>query len=216
MKSDMAGSEAVIGAMAAISNAKLPINVTAVVAACENLISGRAYRPGDIINTMAGKTVEIISTDAEGRLTLADAMHFAIKHERVTQLVDIATLTGAAVVALGGTRAPVLTNQQELYEALQYAEKYSNEKYWQLPTDEEYANLNKSTVADLKNSGGRMAGTISAGLFLREFAQDRPWMHIDIAGMAMTDKPKAWQQKGATGFAVKTLFYFVKKMSESK
>ncbi|MDD3501453.1 MAG: M17 family peptidase N-terminal domain-containing protein, partial [Candidatus Cloacimonetes bacterium] len=135
MKSDMAGSAAVIGAMAAISNAKLPINVTAVVAACENLISGRAYRPGDIINTMAGKTVEIISTDAEGRLTLADAMHFAIKHERVTQLVDIATLTGAAVVALGGTRAPVLTNQQELYEALQYAEKYSNEKYWQLPTD---------------------------------------------------------------------------------
>ncbi|MDX9869516.1 MAG: leucyl aminopeptidase [Candidatus Cloacimonadales bacterium] len=215
MKNDMAGSAAVIAAMAAISKAKLPINVTAVVAACENMISGRAYRPDDIINTMAGKTVEIISTDAEGRLTLADAIHFAIKHERVTKIVDIATLTGAAVVALGGFRAAVISNDDALCQALTDSEKYSTEKYWRLPADEEYAKLNKSDVADLKNSGGRWAGTISAGLFLGEFVQDRPWMHLDIAGTAMTDKPKAWQQKGATGFAVKSLYYLVKKLSET-
>jgi len=216
MKNDMGGAAAVIGAMAAIANAKLPVNVTAVVAACENMISGRAYRPGDIINSMAGKTIEIISTDAEGRLTLIDAIHFALKHERVSKIIDIATLTGAAVVALGGIRTAVMTNDQSLFETLTEAEKYSNERFWQLPTDEEYAELNKSDVADLKNSGGRWGGAIAAGMFIKEFIQDHPWMHIDIAGTAMTDKPKAWQQKGGTGIAVKSLFYLVKLLAENK
>ncbi len=216
MKNDMGGAAAVIGAMAAIANAKLPINVTAVVAACENMISGRAYRPGDIINSMAGKTIEIISTDAEGRLTLVDAIHFALKHERISKIIDVATLTGAAVVALGGIRSAVLTNDQSLYNMLSDAEQYSNEKFWLLPTDKEYAEMNKSDVADLKNSGGRWGGAIAAGMFIKEFIQDHPWMHIDIAGTAMTEKPKLWQQKGGTGVAVKSLFYLVKNLSENK
>lgn len=213
MKNDMGGAAGVIGAMAAISKAKLPINVTAVVAACENMISGRAYRPGDIIGSMAGKTIEIISTDAEGRLTLIDAIQFAIKHERVSKIIDVATLTGAAVVALGGIRSAVMSNDDHLYETLSKAEYYSNEKFWLLPGDKEYAEMNKSDVADLKNSGGRWGGAIAAGMFIKEFVQDHPWMHIDIAGTAMTDKPKAWQQKGGTGVPVKSLFYLVKELS---
>jgi leucyl aminopeptidase len=214
MKNDMGGAAAVIGAMAAIAHAKLPVNVTAVVAACENMISGRAYRPGDIIGSMAGKTIEIISTDAEGRLTLIDAVQYAIKHERVSKIIDVATLTGAAVVALGGIRNAVVTNERSLYETLSSIEKYSNEKFWLLPDDPEYAELNKSDVADIKNSGGRWGGAIAAGLFIREFVQDHPWMHIDIAGTAMTEKPKNWQQKGGTGNPVKSLFYFVKELGK--
>lgn len=214
MKNDMGGAASVIGVMAAIAKAKLPINVTAVIAACENMISGRAYRPGDIIGSMAGKTIEIISTDAEGRLTLIDAIQYAIKHERVTKIIDVATLTGAAVVALGGIRAAVVTNDDSLYNTLSEVEKYSNEKFWLLPNDPEYAELIKSDVADLKNSGGRGGGTISAALFIKEFVQDHPWMHIDIAGMSMTDKPKAWQQKGGSGYPVKSLFYFIKQLAK--
>ncbi len=215
MKNDMGGAAAVIGAMAAISKAKLPINITAVIAACENMISGRAYRPGDIIGTMAGKTVEITSTDAEGRLTLADAIHYAIKHERVNKIIDVATLTGAAVVALAGVRSAIISNNDDLCNTLLSVEKMANEKFWRLPNDTEYAELNKSEVADLKNTGGRWGGAITAGLFVGEFVQNLPWMHLDIAGSAFCEKPKAWQQKGATGTPVKSLFYFFKELSKS-
>lgn len=206
MKTDMAGSAAVIGAIRAIAQSKLKVNVVAIVAAAENMISGSAYLPGDIISTMDGKTVEIVNTDAEGRLTLIDAITYAIKKENATSIVDIATLTGACVVALGGEYAGVVTNNEDFYEVFEKASKVSSEKIWRLPLGEEEKKRNKSKIADLKNSGGRNGGAQAAGAFIGEFVGDIPWIHIDIAGTADTTEEKPYCRAGATGYGVELLF----------
>lgn len=210
MKSDMGGAAAVIGAMSAIAQQKLPINVVAVVAACENLISANAYRPGDILGSMSGKTILIESTDAEGRLTLADAVHYIIAEEKAKVVLDAATLTGAAIIALGKTTTAVVTNHQGLYAQLQAASEKSGERVWQLPSFPEYAEQNKSPIADLKNTGGREAGTITAGLFIGAFVQDTPWIHLDIAGTSFASKSGDYLKEGATGVGVRLLYHFVK------
>jgi leucyl aminopeptidase len=210
MKCDMGGAAAVIGAMNAIANQKLKINVVAVVAACENMISGGAYKPGDIIGSMAGKTIEVLNTDAEGRLTLVDAVHYIIEKEKASKVIDVATLTGAALVALGTTTTAVVTNNDEFYKELETASGKSGEKVWQLPSFEDYKKMLKSDIADLKNIGGRFAGTITAGLFIGEFVQGRPWLHLDIAGTAWTDADKDYYSKGGTGAGVRTLYYLAK------
>lgn len=212
MKNDMGGSAAVIGALGAIAKMKLPINVVAVVAACENMISGKAYKPGDIISSMAGKTIEIMNTDAEGRLTLADAVYYIVEKEKATKVVDIATLTGAVVVGLGSITTGVLTNNEEFFGELKSAADKSGERVWQFPAFDDYKKLFKSDIADLKNTGGRQGGTITAGLFIGEFVQGKPWLHLDIAGTAWSDSDKEYLSKGGTGVGVRTLYYLAKDM----
>lgn len=210
MKNDMGGSAAVIGAMAAIAKAGLKVNVTAVVAACENMISGGSLKNGDVIGSMAGKTIEIINTDAEGRLTLADAVHYMINEEKATHVLDIATLTGAALGALGQNTAPVLSNNDDFYKQYELAAAKTNEKIWRMPADEEFKKMNQSDIADLKNSGGKFGGTITAGLFIGEFAGETPWIHVDIAGPAWSDSEKPYCTKGGTGYGVRSLYHFAK------
>ncbi len=214
MKNDMGGSAAVIGAMAAISTLKLKVNVVGIIAACENMISGDAYRPGDIVRSMAGKTIEVINTDAEGRMTLIDAIHYGIDREHITKVIDIATLTGAAVAALGTSFSAVMTNDDNLLEQLQQAAEFSGENIWQLPTHLDYLDLIKSEVADLKNVGGPYAGAITAGLFIREFVEDKPWLHIDIAGTSLKDKEKGIYSYGATGVGVRLLTGLVRNLEK--
>lgn len=210
MKDDMGGSATVIGAMCAIAKNKLKKNVIAVVAACENSMGGDAYRPGDIVPTMAGKYIEIINTDAEGRLTLADAMTYIVKKEKVSEIVDVATLTGAVVVALGNAATGVFTNKKEMFQKLDKASERWEEIYWQLPLLPEYKKSIKSEIASLKNSGGRWGGACSAASFLEEFCEGLPWMHLDIAGTAFFDAPGFYYKKGATGVGVKTLYSYIK------
>jgi len=212
MKNDMGGAAAVIGALCAISSMRLKVNVVGIVAACENMISGDAYRAGDIITSMSGKTIEIINTDAEGRLTLCDAIHFALEKEHADRIVDIATLTGAAVAALGTSFSAVLTNNEPWLEHLKNASAFTGELIWQLPAHDEYKDLLKSEIADLKNTGAPFAGAITAGLFLREFVQDKPWLHIDIAGTALKDKETGINAYGATGVGVRLLTSLLKNM----
>ncbi|GAA0086019.1 leucyl aminopeptidase [Clostridium sp. CTA-7] len=214
MKNDMGGAASVIGAMSIIAKRQLKINVIAVVAACENLISGEAYKPGEVIGSMAGKTIEIVNTDAEGRLTLVDAVHYIINNEKVDEVIDLATLTGAALVALGETTTAVVTNNDEFYGELKSASEYTGEKIWQLPAFDEYKKIIKSDIADLKNSGGRFAGTITAGLFIEAFVQDKPWLHLDIAGTAWASKNSDLGVKGGTGTPVHTLYELIKRRSK--
>ena len=214
MKSDMGGAASVIGAMSIIAKRGLKLNVIAVVAACENLISGEAYKPGEVIGTMAGKTIEVVNTDAEGRLTLVDAVHYIITEEKVNEVIDLATLTGAALVALGETTTAVVTNNQNFFEELKSASEYTGDKMWQLPAFDDYKKLIKSDIADLKNSGGRFAGTITAGLFIEAFVQDKPWLHLDIAGTAWTSKNSNLGVKGGTGAPVHTLYELAKRRSK--
>ena len=209
MHSDMGGAAAVIGAMYAIAKNEVKKNIIAVVAACENVISAGSYKPGDIISSMAGKTIEIGNTDAEGRLTLADAVTYSIEKEKVTKIIDVATLTGAVLVALGTSTTGVITNDTDFYEELVKVSEKTGEKFWRLPSTKEYAKLNKSTVADLKNVGGRNAGTITAGLFIGEFVQDLPWMHLDIAGTSWADSSEGYLSKGGTGVPVRSLYALV-------
>lgn len=209
MHSDMGGGAAVIGAMYAIGKNKPKCNVTAVVAACENVIAPDSYKPGDIIDSMSGKTIEIGNTDAEGRLTLADAVTYAIEKEKANRIIDVATLTGAVLTALGNEYTGVLTNNLEFYDELIAVSKKTGEKFWQLPNDKAFAKLNKSSVADLKNIGGHNGGTITAGLFVGEFVKELPWLHLDIAGTAWIDKEEGYKSKGATGVPVKTLYQLV-------
>lgn len=215
MKNDMAGAAAVIGAMRAIAEMQLNINVVAVVAACENMVSGRAYRPGDIIQSMGGKTIFIKSTDAEGRLTLIDAVHYILEKERAGKIVDIATLTGGAIHTLGGLATPVLSNDDEFYCELEKASKITGEKIWRLPCFDEYKELNRHSVADLINSGGQPQ-TITAGLFIGEFVQDKPWIHMDIAGTAWSSKDNNYIKEGGTGVGVRTLYYLAKGLNQGK
>lgn len=207
MKTDMAGGASVIGAMCAIANQKLNKNVVGVIAACENSISGEAYKPGDIINSMAKKTIEVGNTDAEGRLTLADAVYYIINNEKANKVVDVATLTGAAIVALGTIASAVVTNNEEFYKEVEVAAQKSGEKIWKMPVFDEYKKMIKGHETDLKNAPGQDGGCITAGLFVGEFVGDTPWVHIDIAGPSVVEKTEGYKYKGATGEAVRTLYY---------
>ena len=208
MKGDMAGGAAVIAAISAIAQLKPAINVLAIVAATENLPGGEALKPGDVITAMGGKTIEIISTDAEGRLTLADALGYA-RQQKAKLIVDVATLTGACRIALGDVCTGAFGNDQELVNKIIAAGAEAGERIWQMPMYEEYKEQNKSEVADIKNTGGRLAGAITAAQFLAEFAGDSHWVHLDIAGTSMTDKEKNHLVKGATGVPVRTLVNLV-------
>lgn len=211
MKSDMGGAAAVIGTMKALAQNKVEKNVVAVVAACENAISGGSYKPGDIIGSMAGKTIEVLNTDAEGRLTLVDAVTYIIEKENVDKVVDVATLTGAVLVALGTDITGVLSNNDEFYDELLVAARRTGEKFWRLPNDKCFKKLYKGDFADLKNIGGRYGGTITAGMFIEEFVQDKPWLHLDIAGTSWTDAGNDVTPKGGTGAPVATLYELVVK-----
>lgn len=204
MKGDMSGGAAVIAAMRAIGELKPPIDVTGIVPAVENMPSGEASRPGDILRAMSGKTIEVISTDAEGRLILADALAYA-RREKLSPLVDIATLTGACAIALGPFYTGAFTNNQHLLDQLLRVAKEAGERIWPMPMDPDYKDLIKSDVADMKNVGGREGGAITAALFLAEFAEDTPWVHLDIAATAQSGEERAYQPKGAAGAAVRTL-----------
>ena len=211
MKSDMGGAAAVIGTMKALAKNKVEKNVVAVVAACENAISGGSYKPGDIIGSMAGKTIEVLNTDAEGRLTLVDAITYIIEKEKVDKVVDVATLTGAVLVALGSEITGVLSNDDAFYEELLVAANRTGEKFWRLPNDKCFKKLYKGDFADLKNTGGRYGGTITAGMFIEEFVQDKPWLHLDIAGTSLTDGGNDNTPKGGTVAPVATLYELVVK-----
>ncbi|MEP6962892.1 MAG: leucyl aminopeptidase, partial [Acidobacteriota bacterium] len=203
MKYDMAGGAAVLGAMRAIARLKPSIAVTAFVPAVENMVGPRAQRPGDIVTSMSGKTIEVLNTDAEGRLILVDALTYAQKLG-CTHLVDAATLTGAIVVALGSVNIGAFTNNDAMLGRVMSASKAEGEKTWQMPLDDEYKELLKSAFADLANIGGRYGGAISAAWFLREFVGETPWVHLDIAGTAWLDDAKPHMAKGPSGVAVRT------------
>ena len=212
MKYDMAGGAAMLGAMRAIALLKPKVKVIAVVCATENMPSGKAQKPGDIQIAMSGKSIEIINTDAEGRLVLADGLYYA-RQLGCTHLVDAATLTGAVVVALGYVNAGIFANDDKLYDRFQQAETKAGEKFWRLPLDDEYKEVIKSSIADIMNTGGRWGGAINAAMFLKEFAEETPWLHLDIAGTAWTEEAKPWIAKGPSGIAVRSLVEFVKDFS---
>lgn len=210
MYGDMGGAGSVIGAMKAIGKNKLEKNVTAVILATDNMVSGDAYVPGDIIGSMQGKTIEIHSTDAEGRLTLADAVYYAVTKENVSELVDVATLTGACVVALGNFNTGAFTNNDKVLDKVKKASQKAGEPLWQMPLSEEYRKLIKGDRGDLKNSGGRWGGASTAAAFIEEFVEETPWVHLDIAGTSDLDSSNGYLPKGATGVPVKTLYYYIK------
>lgn len=206
-RGDMAGGAAVCGAILALAENKVPVNAVAVIPAVENRISPDSYLPGDVIRSMSGKTIEVGNTDAEGRLILADAVTYAKEKEGAGKVVDIATLTGAVVQALGFTTAGLLTNDDEFCARLQAAAGRCGEQYWRLPAFEEYRRMIDSPVADLSNVSSDGCGAITAGLFVGAFAGDTPWLHLDIAGTAWTDRPRReYQLPGATGAGTATLY----------
>jgi leucyl aminopeptidase len=213
MKGDMSGGAAVIAAMMAIARLKPAINVTALVPATENMPGGNATKPGDVLRAMNGKTIEVLNTDAEGRLILADALAYACKLD-LSPLVDVATLTGAMSVALGDVAYGVFGVHDALVERVEAAARASGEKCWRFPMYDEYKELIKSNVADMKNSGARGAGSIFAAFFLKEFADDRPWVHLDIAGVDFYDKEKGTTVKGASGIPVRTLVQLALDLAE--
>ena len=209
MKYDMSGGAAVLGAMKAIGELGLAANVVAVVPSSENLLSGTATKPGDVIRTRAGKTVEVINTDAEGRLILADALSYTVDHFAPAAMVDCATLTGACVIALGHHAAAVLGNDEALIAELRSAGDRAAERCWQLPLWPPYRKQLESPVADLKNVGGRPGGTITASWFLSEFVGKTPWAHLDIAGTAYGEPVAPYQRKGGFGFPTRLLMEWV-------
>ena len=208
MKDDMAGGASVITAISAIAQLKPKINVIAIVGATENLPGGHALKPADVLTAMNGKTIEIESTDAEGRLTLADALCYA-NQQGAKRIIDVATLTGGCVTALGDVTTGAFTNNQALIDKVIAAGAEMGDKIWQLPMYEEYKEQNKSDVADIKNTGGRGASPITAALFIGEFAGETPWVHLDIAGTAYLSKPRGYYGKGATGVPTRTLVKLV-------
>jgi leucyl aminopeptidase len=209
MKYDMAGGATMIGAMRAIALLKPKVKVIGIVCATENMPSGHAQKPGDVQIAMSGKSIEIINTDAEGRLVLADGLHYA-KQLGATHLVDAATLTGAVVVALGFNNAGIFTNDDGMYERIHAANVKAGEKMWRLPVDDEYKEQIRSSIADIMNTGGRWGGAITAAMFLKEFAEETPWIHLDIAGTAWMEEQKPWIAKGPSGIALRSLVEFVK------
>ena len=214
MKYDMAGGATMLGAIRAIALLQPKIKVIAIVCATENMPSGKAQKPGDVQIAMTGKSIEIINTDAEGRLVLADGLAYA-RQLGATHLIDAATLTGAVVVALGGVNAGVFANNDEMYVRFEQAERRAGEKMWRMPLDEEYRELIRSGIADIKNTGGRYGGAVTAAMFLKEFVEDTPWIHLDIAGTAWTEENKSWIAQGPSGIAVRSIVEFVKDMAQS-
>lgn len=208
MKTDMSGAAAILGIMSALPRLRPDVEVIALIAATENMPSGTAYRPGDILRAMNGTTIEVGNTDAEGRLTLADALVYATR-QRPAEIIDLATLTGACVVALGTLVAGVMGNNKPLQERMLKAASAAGEPLWPLPLYEEYMEGIKSEVADLKNVGPRSGGALTAGLFLQEFVGGAPWVHLDIAGPARSDKESGVITKGGTGFGVRTLLTYL-------
>ncbi len=204
MKADMAGGAAVIGAMQILAQLKPQVNVLGIIPATENMPSGHALKPGDVIKSLGGKSIEIISTDAEGRLILADALTYA-QRLGADKIIDIATLTGGCTIALGNLTAALLGSDQKLVDLLIDTSQETGERMWQLPLFEEYFDQIKSDIADVKNSGGREASTITGGMFLKQFVDKTPWVHIDIAGKELTDKQKGYLVKGAAGYGTRTL-----------
>jgi leucyl aminopeptidase len=210
MKYDMTGGATVLGVMRAVAQLKPSIPILGVVPASENMPSGKATKPGDVVRAMSGKTIEVINTDAEGRLILADAVSYA-KKLGATRVIDMATLTGAVSIALGDVNTGILGTDQELIDGVIEAGREVGEKFWQLPLDKEYTKQIKSDIADIKNVGGRKAGTITAAAFIKEFADGISWAHLDIAGTAWGDEAKPFRAKGPTGVAVRTLLNFVER-----
>jgi leucyl aminopeptidase len=213
MKYDMAGGATMIGVMRAVALLKPKVKVTAVICATENMPSGKAQKPGDVQIAMSGKSIEIINTDAEGRLVLADGLHYA-RQLGCTHLVDAATLTGAVVVALGYVNAGIFANDDQIYERFSKALGQAGEKMWRMPLDEEYKESIRSNIADMMNTGGRWGGAVTAAMFLKEFAEETPWIHLDIAGTAWMEDNKAWIAKGPSGIAVRSLIEFVRDFAD--
>jgi leucyl aminopeptidase len=211
MKYDMAGAAAMIGAMRAISQLKPAVKVIGIICSAENMPSGRAYKPGDVLTAMSGKTIEVLNTDAEGRLVLADGLHYA-KTLGCTHLINAATLTGACVVALGMINAGLFSNDENAFENFEAAMKVSGEKFWRLPCTDDYKDVIKSQIADIMNTGGsRWGGAISAAMFLKEFAGETPWVHLDIAGCAWNEEIKPWLAKGPSGIGVRSIVEWVRR-----
>jgi leucyl aminopeptidase len=208
MKSDMSGGAAVMGALMAAADLQLPLNIIGLIPATENMPSGTAYKPGDILKSYSGKTIEVINTDAEGRLILADALSYASRYKPAA-IIDVATLTGACIIALGDDVIGMLGKDEQLKKEINKAAKITGELVWELPLWESYHEQIKSDIADYKNSGGRAAGTITAAAFLSKFVGDFPWVHLDIAGPAWTSKDKSYIPKGASGVAVRLLVEFL-------
>jgi len=209
MKYDMAGGAAMLGAMRAIALLKSKVRVICIVCAAENMPDGRAYKPGDVVTAMSGKTIDVINTDAEGRLVLADGLSYA-RQLGATHLIDAATLTGAIGVALGTHNAGAFSNDDEAFAKFTAALATSGEKFWRMPLGEEYAEQIKSDIADIKNTGGRGGGASTAAEFLHVFAEDTPWIHLDIAGMAWIDDARPYIAKGPSGVAVRSILEWVR------
>ncbi len=209
MKADMSGAAAVLGALRAVAELELKINVVGLIPAVENLPSGHAMRPGDVIGSRSRKTIEVLNTDAEGRLILADALNYAARFEPQA-LIDIATLTGACVVALGNQAIGLMGSDQDLVDEIRVAADRCGERVWQLPLWDEYREQMKSEVADIKSTGGRPAGTITAAIFLREFVGSVPWAHLDIAGTVWAEKAGPYQPAGPTGVGVRLFTEWVR------
>jgi leucyl aminopeptidase len=209
MKYDMAGGATMIGVMRAIALLKPKVKVIGLVCATENMPSGKAQKPGDIQTAMSGKTIEIINTDAEGRLVLADGLCYA-RQLGCTHLIDAATLTGAVVVALGYANAGIFASDDDFYTSFKAAIDKAGEKMWRLPLGDEYLDAMRSSIADLQNTGGRWGGASTAAAFLKEFAEDTPWIHLDIAGTAWMEEAKPWIAKGPSGIAVRSLIEFAR------
>jgi leucyl aminopeptidase len=209
MKYDMAGGAAMLGAMRAIALLKPKVRVIGIVCAAENMPDGKAYKPGDVVTAMSGKTIDVINTDAEGRLVLADGLTYA-RQLGVTHLIDAATLTGACVVALGMINAGAFANDEATFAKFDGALATSGEKFWRLPLGDEYADLIKSDIGDIKNTGGRWGGASTAAEFLKVFAEDTPWIHLDIAGLAWVEDSKPYIAKGPSGVGVRSILEWVR------
>ena len=215
MKLDKTGGVSVLATMKAVAELKLAVNVYGIIPSAENAVGGNSYRPGDIVKTFSGKTVEVLNTDAEGRMILCDAMAYAAK-QKCDVIIDVATLTGACMVALGTHMAGLMGNDDELIEKLKTASVDSGEKVWHLPSGEEYANDMKSKIADLRNIGGRWGGACTAAAFLSQFIGDAKWAHLDIAGMDLFEKPSGVSTVGSTGFGVRLLSTYLMNLIETK
>ncbi len=209
-KTDMSGAASVLGTMIALAKNNVKKNVIGVIPACENVVSGCSYKVGDVLTTMAGKTVQVLNTDAEGRLALADAITYIIREEKVGKLLDLATLTGVAGVTFGNVYTAAISNNDAFYNEFLKAAEVAEEKFWRLPTDARYREWINSDVADIKNTGAAGGGTITAAMFLQEFVEEHPWIHLDIAATACVDPAvRDYEFRGGTGVAIRTLYELI-------
>lgn len=210
MKYDMAGGAVTLAVIKAAQQLELPINIVGMLPATENMPGGNATKPGDVVTSITGKTIEIVNTDAEGRLALADAIGYAIKYYKPKGIIDIATLTGACKITFGNEAIAMMGNSQDLMNKLKKASQETYERVWEMPLYDEYKDYIKSEIADIKNSGGKNAALLTAGYFLKEFAGNTPWIHLDIAGAAWNEKEKPYLSKGPTGIGVRLILNFLK------